>query len=121
MAKKQKRTRKAAAPRRGSSAAVAAAPQTAALGVTMEIYFRSNPPPDVMSIMRIDGEALPSGHAAVTPGTHTARWDVVSPTVRSVTFAVKVTQDATGKKLLNHPQEKTGPDGKGAGVDNFRV
>ena len=113
MAKKQKRATKTAA-------AVAAAPQTA-LGVTMTIHFGSNPPPDVMSISRIDGDALPSGHAAVNRGTHTARWDVVSPTVRPVTFAVTITEDATGKKLLNRPQEKTGPDGKGAGVDTFTV
>ena len=112
MAKKQKRARK--------TAAVAAAAQTT-LGVTMTIDFGSNPPPDVMSIRRIDGEALASGHAAVNHGTHTAGWDVVSPTVRPVAFAVTITEDATGKKLLNRSQEKTGPDGKGAGVDTFTV
>ena len=113
MAKKQKRASKAAA-------AVASVPQTA-LGVTMAIDFGSHPPPDVMSISRIDGDALPSGHAAVNRGTHTARWDVVSPTVRAVTFSVTVTEDATGKKLLSRPKEKTGPDGKAAGVETFTV
>ena len=113
MAKKQKRAARAAA-------AVATVPQTA-VGVTVTIDFGSNPPPDVMSISRIDGDALPSGHAAVNRGTHTARWDVVSPTVRSVTFAVTVTEDATGKKLLSRPKEKTGPDGKAAGVETFTV
>jgi hypothetical protein len=87
----------------------------------MAISFGSNPPADVMSVGRIDGSALPSGRANVNRGAHTTSWDVVSPTIRPIAFAVTITEDATGRKVLNRPQERTGADGKGGGADTFTV
>lgn len=91
------------------------------VGVTMSFDFGSNPPADIMSIRRIDGEGLASGRATVNHGTLTTRWDVVSPTIRPVAFALTITEDTSGKTLLNRSQERTGADGKGAGADEFTV
>jgi hypothetical protein len=74
-----------------------------------------------MSVGRIDGSALASGRANVNQGEHTTSWDVVSPTIRPIAFSVTITEDATGRKLLNRSQERTGSDGKGGGADTFTV
>src|SRR5262245_44667992 len=125
---KRKAAKKKAAPkprisgRAGGGLATAAAPPRAALvGVTMTIDFGPTPPGDVASIRRIDSKALATGKASVNPGSHTAGWDVVSPTIRPIGFAVKITEDQTGRTLLNRPQEQTGADGRGAGADRFTV
>jgi hypothetical protein len=75
-----------------------------------------------MSVGRIDGSAVSSsGQAAVNQGEHTTSWDVLSPTIRPIPFTVTITEDATGRKLLNRAQERTGSDGKGGGADTFTV
>src|SRR5262245_16347525 len=82
-------------------APVASALDSASVAVTMNLDFGAAAPGDVMSIRRIDGHALSSGRAAVNAGTHTVGWDVLSPTVRPLSFGVTVTEDATGKTLLS--------------------
>ena len=98
-----------------------AAARATTVNVTMTIDFGTGKPADVQSIRRIDGKALPTGRASVSRGEHTAGWDVVSPTIRPIGFAVSITEDATGKKLLNRPNEQTGADGLGGGADRFTV
>jgi hypothetical protein len=105
----------------GGLATAAAPPRAALVDVTMTIDFGPSPPGDVMSIRRIDSKALAVGKASVNPGSHTAGWDVVSPTIRPIGFGVKITEDQTGRTLLNRPQEQTGADGRGAGADRFTV
>lgn len=87
----------------------------------MALSFPGGAPADVMFVRRISGVELPNGKARVTRGTHTAGWDVVSLTVRPVTFDVRITEDATGRVLLDRPGERTGDDGRGAGADRFTV
>lgn len=86
----------------------------------MTIDFGADAPSDVESVRRIDGEALSGSSKPVGPGDHTASWDVVSPTIRPIGFAVTVT-DSSGKKLVDRPSEKTGADGKGGGADSFQM
>jgi hypothetical protein len=110
---------------KAARAEVARAPvetQTTPLtSVQMAIDFGAAAPSDIMSVMRIDGKVLPSGQADVTAGSHTAGWDVVSPTVRPIAFGVTIVRVTTGVKLLDRSKERTGPDGKGAGADRFSV
>jgi len=87
----------------------------------MTIDFGAGAPGDVMSIRRIDGNALAGGQASVNEGGHTASWDVVSPTIRPITFSVMIIEDATGRRLLSRPLERTGDDGKGGGAGRFEV
>jgi hypothetical protein len=116
-----KATRAAGAHKKAKAArrATAAADQT--IAVTMKIDFSGGTPGGASTIRRIDSRALPTGEASVGRGAHTASWGVVSPTIRPVAFAVTITEDATGKMLLNRPQERTGADGKGAGAGRFTV
>jgi hypothetical protein len=122
---KAKATRKASrtkprvsAPRR---AVATTAADTGTSNVTMTIEFGGHTSSDVQSVRRIDGITLPTGRTALSRGLHTAGWDVVSPTVKPIDFAVSITDDASGKKILDRPSERTGPDGNGAGVDTFTV
>jgi hypothetical protein len=109
---------RAAAPPRATAATAA---DTATANVTMTIDFGGSTSSDVQSVRRIDGITLPTGRTALSRGLHTAGWDVVSPTVKPIDFAVSITDDASGKKILDRPSERTGPDGNGAGVDTFTV
>jgi hypothetical protein len=102
---------------RGAASGVAAD-----MTVTMAISFPSGNPGDVISTKRIDGRTLPaSGKTTVITGKHTAGWDVISPTIKPLDFAVTITPAATGKKLLDRSREKTGSDGRGAGADKFEI
>jgi hypothetical protein len=87
----------------------------------MTIDFGASPPSDVMSIRRMAGVVRPTGKASLPRGTHTAGWDVVSPTVRPLGLGVKVTEDGSGRVLLNRASERTGSDGQGSGADRFTV
>jgi hypothetical protein len=117
-AKKAARARTAAPANRAAATALATAAPAA---VTMTLVFGANPPADVMSIRRIDGQALATGRANVSAGDHTTSWDVISPTIRPLAFGVTIVEDATGRVLLSRSQERTGDDGRGAGADRFTV
>lgn len=121
---KAKATRKATSTKSGGSAArrtMAAAATAGTANVTMTIDFGSVNPSDVQSVRRIDGITLPTGRTSLSRGLHTAGWDIVSPTVRPIGFAVSITEDASGNTLLDRPNERTDLDGKGAGVETFTV
>jgi hypothetical protein len=127
MAKKKTKARKTAAKtaakttkkaRTRSARRRAAAPVSR---VTMTIALGAGAPGDVMTIRRIDNQALATPSTDVGPGAHTAGWDVISPTVRPIGFDVTITDDASGRSLLNRPGQRTGDDGRGAGAGTFRV
>jgi hypothetical protein len=106
-------------PRRSPRSALTAAAATTR--VTMTIDFGAGAPGDVRSIRRIDSRALSGPGASVNAGVHTAGWDVISPTVRPIGFDVTIVEDATGRKVLDRPGQRTGADGRGAGADSFTV
>ena len=114
--KPKKKTKSAVA----DSGGVAAAP-AGLVDVTMTIEFPGGPPSEAQTIRRIDSKALPTGKAKLNHGAHTAGWNVISPIVRPVAYAVKIVEDLTGKVLLNRPNEQTGADGNGQGADEFGV
>ena len=107
-------------PRRAGSR-VALAAKSGTTRVVMKIDLGAGAPGDVISIRRIDGRALSGAGTRVGSGTHTVGWDVVSPTVRPIGFDVTLTDEATGRKLLDRPKQKTGRDGRAAGAGTFRV
>lgn len=121
----RKRTLKPRPPRAPRARRAAAKPGADALTgpvpVTMTIVLGGGAPGDVMSVRRIDNVPLSGAGTLVARGAHTAGWDVLSPTVRPLPFAVTVTDVATGRVLLSRPNEVTGRDGRGAGADRFTV
>lgn len=100
---------------------MAAAAPASTVAVTMALEFVGGTPADVMFVRRIAGVERGNGKATLPHGTHTAGWDVVSPTVRPLAFKVKVTEDASGRTALDRSAERTGTDGRGAGADRFTV
>jgi hypothetical protein len=122
---KQTKARSGGRRRQGATMTAAAAITVAAaadlVAVSMTIDVPGGAPPDLMFVRRMAGVERSNGKASLPHATHTAGWDVVSPTVRPLTFDVKITRDATGTVVLNRAGEKTGADGKGSGADTFTV
>jgi hypothetical protein len=105
-APKKARVKRASASPRTAVSAKPPAPTASmatpsAVAVTMTLDFGANPAGDVMSIRRIDGQALATGRANVNHGEHTTSWDVVSPTVRPIPFGVTIVEDVSGRVALS--------------------